>query len=254
MKRTVKHKATMTATAETRTGYGAATIQWAETMLAQGIAPAEVARRTGINSGYVRTIKFRLNSKENDVLPQPSREHDSEIIREFAALASVSQDETTVATVSETHKNPRFKITRLDVVFYATTLATCAGLVTLLQWWGLPVSLVYSLILVDAMETAKDSRLKESAQSGAVAVLIFEMIAACVHTYLFNKVLWANYKSLPFRIGDKFIETTGKWIVENEDKPFIIAVGIALVLSGSAVYSIHKSIVTANELAKNKKI
>lgn len=144
-----------------------------------------------------------------------------------------------------------YNLTILDVVFYATTLTTCAGLVTLLQFWGLPVALVYSLILVDAMETAKKPELEKSAQTGAAAVIIFEMIAACVHVYLFNRVVWYTHRSLPFEIKDVFVGE--KWIILNEDKPFMIAVGIAIMLSGSAVYAIEKSIVTAREQAKNVK-
>ena len=211
---------------------------WAVALYRTDVPSSEVEKRTGVKANYVRTLAKRLGDTVEKV----------EAVA-IAPVSPVSIAETPAPIVSEKRETRRFKITTLDVVFYATTLTTCAGLVTLLHWWGLPVALVYSLILVDAMETAKDSRLKESAQSGAVAVLLFEMIAGCVHTYLFNAVLWANYKSLPFRIGDKFVN--GGWIVENEDKPFFIALGIALVLSGSAVYAIHKSIITAKERAKN---
>lgn len=241
---------TVKETQATQIGYGEAQINWAKTMLLNGIAPADVARQTGINPGYARTLKFRLSSKENEVLAKPAREHDSEVLREFVALNTVTETVTPVSIVPEKKETWRFGITRLDVVFYATTLTTCAGLVTLLRCWGLPVSLVYSMILFDAMQTAKDPDLKESAQAGAIAVLFFEAIAACVHIYFFNFLIWANHKTLPFRIGDKFIDSSAKWVVENEDKPFLIAVGIALVLSGSAVYAIHKSIVTAKERAK----
>ena len=240
---------TMGVTQVTRRRHGAATIQWAENMLLSGVDPCDVARQTGIKPGYARTLKSRALEREKRISPQPAREQDIATVQDFAPPVTVTETVTPVTCATKTPETRRFKITTLDVVFYATTLTTCAGLVTLLHWWGLPVALVYSLILVDAMETAKDSRLKESAQSGAVAVLLFEMIAGCVHTYLFNAVLWANYKSLPFRIGDKFVGE--HWIVENEDKPFLIALGIALVLSGSAVYAIHKSIITAKERAKN---
>lgn len=240
---------TMKETQATRNGYGAATIQWAEGLLLSGVEPSDVAKRTGINPGYARTLKFRLKNKEKEIEKKPAREHDSEILREFIALGSKTEIETPVTIVTEKLKQPRFKVTILDVVFYATTLTTCAGLVTLLQWWGLPVALVYSLILIDAMETAKRPELERSAQAGAAAVIIFEIIAACVHTYLFNNVLWANYRSLPFDMSQKI--TNGEWAWPNADKPFLIAIGIALVLSGSAVYAIEKSIVTAREKAKN---
>lgn len=235
---------TMTATVATRKQYSETTIKWAEQMLLSGVAPSEVARQTGIDGGYARTLKFRLGVKEI----KPARVHDSEILREFVALKPVTEMETPVADVTETTVSTRYKPTRLDVVFYATTLTACAGLVTLLRWWGLPVSLVYSLILWDAMETAKDPAAKKSAETGAGAVIVLEIIAACVHTYFFNHLVWRSYKSLPWDMSQKIVG--GELIWPNSDKPFLIAVCIAVMLSCAAVYAIHKSIITTRERVK----
>jgi len=210
---------------------------WAVALYRTNVPSSEVEKRTGVKANYVRTLSKRLPDDVEKV----------EAVA-IAPVSPVSTPETPAPNVTKKRETRRFNFTKLDVVFYATTLTTCAGLVTLLQWWGLPVAVVYSLILVDAMDTAKDARLKEAAQAGAMAVLFFEVIAGCVHAYAFNKVIWMNYKSLPFRVGDKFVGEV--WVVENEDKPWLIALGIAVVLSGSALYAIHKSIITAKELAK----
>ena len=108
---------------------------------------------------------------------------------------------------------------------------------------------MYSLILWDAMETAKDPAAKKSAETGAGAVIVLEIIAACVHTYFFNHLVWRSYKSLPWDMSQKI--EGGVWVWPNSDKPFLIAVCIAVVLSCAAVYAIHKSIITTRERVKN---
>lgn len=238
----------MEVTQVTRGSHGKATIQWAETLLLSGEAPAEVARLTGIKPGYARKIKYRLFSGEKSYSLQPAHEHDSEVIRDFVALKTVTELETPVTNVTETVKVTGYGVTILDVVFYSTTLTACAGIVTALKWWGLPVSLVYSLILVDSMNKAKDVTLEKSAKMGAGMVIVFEIIAACVHAYFFNSILWANYKALPFDMREKIVN--GVYSFPNADKPFLIAAGIAVVLSGSAIYAIENSILTARERAK----
>lgn len=141
------------------------------------------------------------------------------------------------------------EITRLDVVFYATTGTACAGFITAFQWWGIPVSLVYSLILIDAMGMAKDVELQKTAERGSAAVIVFEMIAGFAHTYVFNTVMWRNYKSLPFEIEQRVSNGVLTW--HNGDKPFLIAVCIAVILSGSAVYAVDTTIKKTRERVKN---
>lgn len=212
---------------------------WAVAMYRDNVPSSEVERKTGVKAGYVRTLSRRLGKdieKVEAVAIEP--------------VSVVSPAETPAQIVSEKRETRRFSVTILDVVFYSTTLTACAGIVTALKWWGLPVSLVYSLILVDSMNKAKDVTLENAARMGAVMVVIFELIAACVHTYFFNSILWANYKALPFDMREKIID--GVYSFPNSDKPFLIAAGIAAVLSGSAIYAIENSILTARERAKVK--
>jgi hypothetical protein len=204
-------------------------------MYRSGVSSSEVEKQTGVKANYVRTLSKRLGDDVEGL--------------EAVAVAPVSIAETPAPIVTEKRETWRFKITTLDVVFYATTLTACAGFVTLLHWWGLPVALVYSLILWDAMETAKDPAAKKSAETGAGAVIVLEIIAACVHTYFFNHLVWHNYKSLPWEMSQKVVG--GELIWPNADKPFLIAACIAVVLSCSAVYAIHKSIITTRERAKS---
>ncbi len=207
---------------------------WAVGMYRNGSTSSEVEVKTKVKAAYVRTLSKRIGGTIGAV--------DSFI---NAPVLPVSINETPAPIVAEKIETKRYSITILDVVFFSTTLTTCAGIVTLLQLWGLPVALVYSLILIDAMNTAKNPAAKKSAETAAGAVVVFEVIAAAVHIYLFNTVLWANFKSLPFDMSQKIIN--GQWVWPNSDKPFLIAVAIAVVLSGSAVYAIHKSIISAKE-------
>jgi hypothetical protein len=260
MKRTTE---TVKRNSETRSGYGTATIQWAEQMLLKGIAPADVARKTGIDSGYARTLKFRLKAKENADLLRPAREHDSDVLRWFAGLQAVSETETPVADAApvavsptetpatetrKTAETARFKVPILETVFWTTTATACAGFFQAFQVWGLPVATVYTLILLDAMSMAKDIRLQKSAEQGAAAVIVLEMLAACAHTYVFNGLLWASYKSLPFTVKQSVVNGEIVWI--NGDKPFIIACVVACFLSGSAIYAVHLTIEKTRERAK----
>lgn len=211
---------------------------WAVALYRTNVPSSEVERQTGVKANYVRTLSKRLGEDVEKV----------EAVA-IAPVSPVSIAETPASIATEKRETHRFKITILDVVFLATTLTACAGIVTALQWWGLPVSLVYSLILVDSMNKAKDVTLEKSARMGAAMVVVFEVVAACVHTYFFNSILWANYKALPFDMKERIVN--GAYTFPNADKPFLIAVGIAIVLSGSAIYAIENSIMTARERAKN---
>jgi hypothetical protein len=226
---------TMKQSIATGTQYTDTQKAWALSMYRSGLTSSEVERKTKVKAAYVRTLSKRLNGTLEQIKPVP-----------VSIDSLVSIKETPAAIVAEKMETKRYSITILDVVFFSTTLTTCAGLVTLLQLWGLPVAIVYSLILMDAMNTAKNPSAKKSAETAAGAVVVFEIIAAGVHIYLFNNLLWANCKSLPFDMSQKIIN--GQWTWPNSDKPFLIAVAIALLLSGSAVYAIHKSILTAKEL------
>ena len=236
--KTVPTFATMKQRTATTTQHTETHKAWAVTMYRSGVTSSEVERKTGVKANYVRTLDKRF----------PKAVEKSGAVA-IATVSPVSIAETPVTIVTEKRETSRFKVTILDVVFYSTTLTACAGIVTALKWWGLPVSLVYSLILVDSMNKAKDVTLEKSARMGAAMVVIFEVIAACVHTYFFNSILWANYKALPFDMREKIVN--GIYTFPNADKPFLIAVGIAVVLSGSAIYAIENSIMTARERAKN---
>ena len=98
------------------------------------------------------------------------------------------------------------------------------------------------------MSMAKDIRLQKSAEQGAAAVIVLEMLAACAHTYVFNGLLWANYKSLPFTVKQTVVNGELTWI--NGDKPFIIACVVACFLSGSAIYAVDLTIKKTRERAK----
>lgn len=226
------------ATVATRKQYSETTIKWAGQLLLNGVAPADVARTTGINGNYVRTLKARLSGNQSQT-----------VISEVAETETVSMHETPATITTEKAQTARFKLSTLDIVFYTTTATACAGFVTAFQWWGLPVSLVYTLILFDAMNMAKDITLQKTAERGGAAVIVFEIIAGFAHTYVFNSVMWANYKSLPFEIEQVIKGGEVTW--HNGDKPFLVAVCIAVILSASAIYAVDTTIKKTVERVKN---
>lgn len=240
----------MNVTQVTRGSHGKATIQWAETLLLSGEAPADVARLTGIKPGYARKIKYRLFSGEKADLLQPAREHDSEVIRDFVALKKVTELETPVTNVTETVKVTGRIFGTLDAVFYVTTATACAGFVTALHWWAAPVSLVYALILIDALRMAKDPTIQKTAERGQNAVFVLEIFVAMpAHIMLFNWAIWQNYKSLPFEILHRV--QNGELVRENADKPFYVGCFLAALLCAAALYSVDTTIRITRERVKN---
>jgi len=218
-----------------------AQVTWAKALLINGTRPVEVAALTGVNVNYVRVIKKRILDSENgvfgDVAPVA-----------HAAPVAVSPTETPATETRKTAETARFKVPILETVFWTTTATACAGFFQAFQVWGLPVATVYTLILLDAMSMAKDIRLQKSAEQGAAAVIVLEMLAACAHTYVFNGLLWANYKSLPFTVKQSVVNGEIVWI--NGDKPFLIACVVACFLSGSAIYAVDLTIKKTRERAK----
>lgn len=232
---------TMNQQAATQTRYDVTAKNWAVALLSSGVAPVEVARTTGINQNYVRTLKARISIKREVVSAS-----------EAVAIQPVSNGETNAAAPATKVETSRFMPSTLDIVFYTTTLTACAGFVTAFHWWGLPVSLVYSLILVDAMGMAKDVRLQTTAERGSAAVIVLEIIAGFAHTYVFNLAMWANYKSLPFEIEQ--VVRAGEITWHNGNRPFFVAVCIAAILSSSAIYAVDTTIKKTRERTKKSEI
>lgn len=213
---------------------------WAVAMYRENVPSSEVERKTGVKAGYVRTLSRRLGKdieKAEAVAIEP--------------VSVVSPIETPAKTVTEKRETRRFNVGVLDMVFYVTTITACAGFITVLHWWAAPVSLVYALILIDALRMAKDPTIQNTAERGQGAVFFLEFFVAFpAHILLFNWAIWQNYKSLPFEILHR--SHNGELVRENADKPFYAACFFAGLLTCAALYAVDTTIRITRERAKHK--
>lgn len=212
---------------------------WAVALYRTNVPSSEVEKQTGVKANYVRTLSKRLG---DDVEKAQAVD--------IAPVSPVSIHETRAPIVTEKRETSRFNFGILDAVFYVTTATACAGFVTALHWWAAPVSLVYALILIDALKMAKDPTIQKTAERGQNAVFVLEIFVAMpAHIMLFNWAIWQNYKSLPFEILHRV--QNGELVRENADKPFYVGCFLAALLCAAALYSVDTTIRITRERVKN---
>lgn len=210
----------------------------AAAMYYNGATSTEVAKEFGMSASYVRGLLFR--TKPPTAADEPAPVSPVSNAPEIAAKIQ----ETPVSRVGE----KRALFTELDAVIWTTTLTTVAAVVTAFGWWGLPLSIVYALVLFHAMRMAADPTVQKTAENGAGIVILFEMLAACAHTYIFNLVLWSNRTSLPFEVHQEIQGGELVWV--NGHLPFVVAATVGAVLSGSAVYALVTKIKITRERSR----
>lgn len=215
-------------------------------MYYDGATSAQVAEAYGMTASYVRGLLFHKKGSDVVTLEAVTSLPETPVLPVLNGLAETASDAET----------PRFKIGEMDAVIYVTTATACAALATSfggLWLWAVPISIVYVLILFHAMRLAADQTVQKTASNAAGVVIVFELLAACAHTYVFNLVLWANYKALPFEIvwrpysyqDPEFgFWSAGGWI------PFAIAATLGVLTSGSAVYALITKIQITRERAR----
>ena len=212
---------------------------WAVALYRTNVPSSEVEKQTGVKANYVRTLSKRLGDDVEKVQAV-----------DIAPVSPVSITETRAPIVTEKRETSRFNFGILDAVFYVTTATACAGFVTALHWWAAPVSLVYALILIDALKMAKDPTIQKTAERGQNAVFVLEIFVAMpAHIMLFNWAIWQNYKSLPFEILHRV--QNGELVRENADKPFYVGCFLAALLCAAALYSVDTTIRITRERVKN---
>lgn len=198
----------------------------------------EIGQLFKMSDSYVRGLLFRKKGSAQQALEQQTTE----------AETPVSPVSTPVAKEVVLTKTPRFKTWEMDAIIYTTTATTCVAFATVAGWWALPLSVVYALVLLNAMRLASDQTVPKTAANAAGIVILFEVLAACAHTYIFNLVLWGKYKSMPFGIHQEIIQGEVGWV--NGWIPFAIAATIGAVLSGSAVCAVIMKIQLTSERAR----
>lgn len=142
-----------------------------------------------------------------------------------------------------TKRAPRFTV--LDAVFVLILLLTGWNIWFFLGKWGAAFWVAYAGVMIDALRMASRPDIQRTARAGLAVVCVLEFIAFWTHLAMANLLLVNAAKAnlLPFRY-----EAWG-----TLEAPFYIALVVAAVLSGTAVYAVWVRISIANELKKQLK-
>ena len=154
-------------------------------------------------------------------------------------LPAISEQEKALKTVAE-NKGIWQEIrntTALDMVFYINMLIADYGFFFLFKEMGLAAGSVYTLVSFHALRMAKNRYSQVTAERGISAVWALELIAFCIHLAMFNIRAWQAGKAgkLPFSV----------W--ENATYAFWVAVVLALLFSGAAIYSVSTTLALTKE-------
>lgn len=114
----------------------------------------------------------------------------------------------------------------LEVSYYFTVGMVCYGLVSILDEIGAAAAIIYTLVSMQAIQMTKDRKARETAKGGINAVWVLSFLGFWVHLTMFNLKLWQASQSLPFQIEP------------GEYRIFTIACVLALLFSGTEIYSI----------------
>lgn len=207
-------------------------------------------RRTpeAANAAAQLLAEFNAGKHQNGHLDEvaeikAARSHDSQILRDFAALsekparrravpakranpAPVQVQE--VAPVVQPKKRSWPVVTMLDIVYYTTIATAVYGLWFTLREMGFAFAVPYALVSFHALSMAKNPESRQTAKAGLGAVVVLEVLTFFVHLVLFNlrAVQAAKADTLPF----SYWETT--------EMPFYIACIMAGLFSAAGVYAV----------------
>lgn len=120
-------------------------------------------------------------------------------------------------------------LSALDVSFAFIVLLADYGFVYLFYMLGLILAIVYTCIAIHARKMAGNRLAQQTAKNGIMAIVVLEVVAFFVHTAMFNTATWVAYNEgkLPFNIEEGWYHL-----------PFVIALVVALLVSGAAIYSV----------------
>lgn len=222
---------------------------YAATALLQRMSEPTTRRTPEAASAAAQLLaEFNAGKHQNghlDEVPEikAARSHDSQILRDFAALsekqarrravpakrvdqAPVQVQE--VVPVVQPKKSMLPVVTMLDVVYYTTIATAVYGLWFTLREMGLAFAVPYALVSFHALSMAKNPESRKTAKAGLGAVVVLEILTFFVHLVLFNlrAVQAAKSNTLPF----SYWETT--------EMPFYIACILAALFSAAGVYAV----------------
>lgn len=215
-----------------------------------------------LNPNTRRSWKKRLNA----TLATPKNENIATIATQDATDATpeipVQRGEQTAKTTEKTQVDSGFwqkcvaNFHPADLVYYTCVAIALQPIFGALQVVGRPVAAIVASVAFVALQGIKSEtgwkRVTHLALFG-----FFEVVFFALHYSWANNALWANVSALPLDIwANKYRDGTGDIVHlyggSDLDKPFYIAIGIAVVMLVCSVYVVAISIQAAKERTKNQ--
>ncbi len=189
--------------------------------------------RPGSITAAAQSLKRILdaNKKEEKVEVLP------EVKNETLPEVETNQQELLISPKSYWHNLKN--VTKLDLTYYTTVLATNYGCVFILKEMGFVAAVVYTFVSLDALAKAKDTHQQQTASNAILAVWVLEALAFFVHLTMFNARLWQS-NNLPFSEAQKGTAL------------FIIAAICAGLLSAAGIYAVTITLQSVNERKEAK--
>jgi len=203
-------------------------------------------------------LKFRLAGQKFEpievVEPQPAREHDSEVLREFVAMGREPAAETQpqkTRNIPEFWKRAVFQFSPYDLVYYVVAGVCCFGIVSVLDTVGLAVAFCYFGVSVIALQRCKDENEDAGSEVDMGAVIFLEVLVSVPFDLAWiNEVLWRNVSALPLRIEGVILNGEQTW--RNGGWPFFVALYVSVLLASTAVYACYSTLKLAKRRVKNE--
>ena len=174
-------------------------------------------------------LEQQRNIEKMDIpFPDVEKIGDPVIIPGSEALESSKKDQNIAEKIG-------IKGTGLEVSYYFTVGMVCYGLVVILDEIGAAAAIIYTLVSMQAIQMTKDRKSRETAKGGINAVWVLSFLGFWVHLTMFNLKLWKAANSLPFQIEP------------GEYRIFTIACVLALLFSGTEIYSISTRLALTTE-------
>lgn len=253
-----------------KTTYNAADKETVRNLMARGWTNKQITDTPSLShipDNLLRTWRKRMNdAKQSATFAQPKKEKVATDATQNATDATpeipVQRGEETAKTPEKTQVEPGFwekcvaHFHPADLVYYTCVAIALHPILATLQGIGKPVAAIVASVVFVALQGIKSETGWKRALHLAV-FSFFEVVFFVLHFSWGNNALWANVSALPLDIWpNKYRDATGEIVHlyggSDLDKPFYIAIGIAVVMLVSCLYVVAIAIQAAKERAKNK--
>lgn len=239
-------------------------LQYAKLLLSRGMNIDEVLKDSvfsDLNPSTRRSWKKRLSATL--ATPKNGKVETLATQNETGATPgiSVQHSEETTKTPEKTQVEPGFLANCVsnfhpaDLIYYGCLFIACNAITGALHGIGYAVAVIVAAVSFVALQGVKSET--GWRRGGHIALLaFFEVVFFALHWWWANNALWSNVAGLPFDIwANKYRDSTGELVHlyggSDLDKPFLVAVGVAVIMLVCTVYVVWISIQAAKERTKN---